>query len=65
MNCGGELVMTFFIECVAACVLFTVMLEILSAKRREIFVNDYPPVVTDRLRGRGSVLCSHRSWGLL
>ena len=47
--------MTFFIECIAACVLFTVMLEILSAKRREIFVNDYPPVVTDRLRGQGLV----------
>lgn len=42
--------MTFLIECIAACVLFTVMLEILCAKRREIFTNDYPPVVTDKLR---------------
>lgn len=47
--------MTFLIECVVACVLFTVMLEILSAGRREVFMNDYPPVVTDRLRGLGLV----------
>ena len=26
------------------------MLEILCAKRREIFTNDYPPVVTEKLR---------------
>ena len=26
------------------------MLEIMCAKRREIFTNDYPPVVTDKLR---------------
>lgn len=30
--------------------MFTVALEILCAKRREIFTNDYPPVVTDKLR---------------
>ena len=42
--------MIFFIECVVACALFTLALELLSAKRREVFVNDYPPVVTDRLR---------------
>ena len=33
-----------------ACALFTAMLEILCAKRREIFTNDYPPVVTEKLR---------------
>jgi len=42
--------MIFFIECVVACALFTVVLEIMCAKRREIFTNDYPPVVTDKLR---------------
>ncbi len=42
--------MIFFFECVVACALFTLALELLSAKRREVFVNDYPPVVTDRLR---------------
>ena len=42
--------MIFLIECVAACALFTAALEILAAKRREVFVNDYPPVVTEKLR---------------
>lgn len=42
--------MIFLIECIAACVLFTVALEITCAGRREVFVNDYPPIVTDRLR---------------
>lgn len=42
--------MIFIVECVVACVLFTVALEIVCAKRREVFVNDYPPVVTDKLR---------------
>ena len=41
--------MIFAIECVVACVLFTVALEILCARRREIFINDYPPVVSDKL----------------
>lgn len=47
--------MIFLIECVVACLLFTAALEILAARRREVFVNDYPPVVTDRLRGLGVV----------
>lgn len=42
--------MIFFIECIVACALFTVALEIMCARRREIFTNDYPPVVTDKLR---------------
>lgn len=42
--------MIFVIECIVACALFTAMLEIICAKRREIFTNDYPPVVTDKLR---------------
>lgn len=42
--------MVFLIECIVACVLFTLALELVSAKRREIFTNDYPPVVTNRLR---------------
>ncbi len=40
----------FLIECIVACVLFTAMIEISCAKRREIFTNDYPPVVIDKLR---------------
>ena len=42
--------MIFGIECVAACVLFTLALELVAAQRREVFVNDYPPVVTEKLR---------------
>ncbi len=42
--------MIFAMECVAACVLFTLALEMMAAKRREVFVNDYPPVVTEKLR---------------
>ena len=37
-----RLPMIFLIECVVACLLFTAALEILAARRREVFVNDYP-----------------------
>ena len=47
--------MIFLMECIVACALFTAMLEILCAKRREIFTNDYPPIVTDKLRDRNIV----------
>jgi len=47
--------MIFAIECIVACTLFTIMLEIMCAKRREIFTNDYPPVVTNKLRDLGLV----------
>jgi len=47
--------MTFLIEAIAACVLFTAALEILSAKRREVFTNDYPPVVIEKLRSLNAV----------
>ena len=42
--------MIFAIECIAACVLFTLALEAASAGRQEVFLNDYPPVVTEKLR---------------
>ena len=42
--------MVFAIEGIIACVLFTIALEILAARRRDVFVNDYPPIVTNRLR---------------
>ena len=42
--------MVFAIECIIASVLFTIALEILAARQRDVFVNDYPPIVTDRLR---------------
>ena len=42
--------MVFAIECVAACLVFTLALEMIAVKRREVTTNDYPPVVTDKLR---------------
>lgn len=42
--------MIFLLECIAACALFTLVLELMVARRREVFTNDYPPVVTDKLR---------------
>lgn len=42
--------MIFIIECIVACVSFTLALELLASKRREVFINDYPPVVTEKLR---------------
>lgn len=47
--------MVFVIECAAACVLFTVALELAAAGRQEVFLNDYPPVVSERLRELGLV----------
>ena len=47
--------MVFAIESIAACVLFTILLEIVTVNRREVFVNDYPPVVTDKLRKMGLI----------
>lgn len=47
--------MIFAIECIAACVLFMAALKLVSANREEVFVNDYPPVVTDKLRAMGLV----------
>lgn len=37
-------------ECIIACVSFTIALELLAARRREVFINDYPPVVSEKLR---------------
>lgn len=34
--------MIFLIGCVVVCLLFTAVLESLAARRREVFVNDYP-----------------------
>ena len=42
--------MTVLIESIIACVLFTVIVIIATRSRREAFVNDYPPVITENLR---------------
>ena len=47
--------MVFWVECIVFCALFTLALELVSAKRREVFLNDYPPVVTEKLRSLGLV----------
>lgn len=51
---GGK-IMVFTIECIVACVLFTALIEIATLNRREVFVNDYPPIVTDKLRQIGLI----------
>lgn len=45
--------MPFAMECVVACALFTLAIKLASTGRREAFENDYPPVVTQRLREQG------------
>ena len=47
--------MIFLMESIAACLLFTLMLELVTRNRREAFANDYPPVVTEKLRALGLI----------
>ena len=47
--------MVFLIESVAACVIFTLLIKLISHNRQEVFTNDYPPVVTDKLWELGQI----------
>ena len=47
--------MVFLIESVVACVVFTLVLRLVMANRQTAFVNEYPPVVTDKLRQLGLI----------
>ncbi len=47
--------MIFAIECVAVCLLFTLLVKVATAKKSEALVNDYPPIVTDKLRKAGLI----------
>ena len=47
--------MIFLIESVVACAIFTLLIKAISHNRQEIFINDYPPVVTDKLRTLGVI----------
>lgn len=47
--------MLLFLECLIACALFLLMIKLATAARRAAFVNDYPPVVTDKLRTLGLI----------
>ncbi|MBP3700499.1 MAG: hypothetical protein J6I64_01280 [Lachnospiraceae bacterium] len=47
--------MVFWIEALVACILFTLLIKLISHNRQEVFTNDYPPVVTDKLRALGMI----------
>lgn len=47
--------MLILIEGIVLCALFTLMIEIITHTKREAMVNDYPPVVTDKLREMGLI----------
>ena len=47
--------MLFLIESVVACIVFTLLIKLISHNRQEVFTNDYPPVVTDKLRELGLI----------
>ena len=47
--------MLCLLEAIIACLLFTLMIKLVTWKKREAFANDYPPVVTDRLRAMGLI----------
>lgn len=47
--------MIVLIESVVACLIFTGIVIIATRNRCEAFVNDYPPVITEKLRGMGMI----------
>ena len=47
--------MIFLIESIAACLIFTLLIKLIAHNRQEVFTNDYPPVVTDKLRALGLI----------
>lgn len=47
--------MVFLLESIAACLIFTLLIKLIAHNRQEIFTNDYPPVVTDKLRVLGLI----------
>lgn len=47
--------MLFLMESIVACVVFTLLIKLISHNRQEVFTNDYPPVVTDKLRELGLI----------
>ena len=47
--------MVFLIECLVACISFTLMIRLATWKQQVAFTNDYPPVVTDKLRDKGLI----------
>lgn len=47
--------MVFLMECLVACIIFTLMIRLATWKQQVAFTNDYPPVVTDKLRDKGLI----------
>ena len=47
--------MVFLVESIVACILFTLMIKLVAHNRQKVFTNDYPPVVTDKLRELGII----------
>ena len=47
--------MVFLMESIVACAIFTLMIKLISHNRQEVFTNDYPSVVTDKLRELGLI----------
>ena len=47
--------MLFLMESIVACALSTLLIKLISHNRQEVFTNDYPPVVTNKLRELGLI----------
>lgn len=47
--------MIFLIESIVLCALFTLVIKLATWKQQAAFTNDYPPVVTDKLRDKGLI----------
>lgn len=47
--------MIFWIEAAIACLLFHLLMGLVLSKKQAAFVNDYPPIVTDKLRELGLI----------
>ena len=47
--------MLFLYESIVACLIFTLLIKLIAHNRQEVFTNDYPPVVTDKLRTLGLI----------
>lgn len=47
--------MIFWIEVAVACLLFHLLIGLVLSKKQAAFVNDYPPVVTEKLRELGLI----------
>ena len=47
--------MIFWIEAVLLCLLFHLLIWLAFRKKQTAFVNDYPPIVTERLRALGLI----------